>query len=373
MPNLPIPNPFISLDALAQYIREEVLQKHVLIFAYNGTGKTRLSMDFRQRGKQTITNDNGDQETIPDTLYFNAFTEDLFTWDNDLENDKYRVLRMNSDSRFFAGLQEWEMENRIRPLLNRYTDLDFFIDYDSWEIVFFRDVDSNNQPIPIKVSRGEESIFIWCFFLSAAQLAVDQEEDSSYEWVKYIYIDDPISSLDDNNVIVMASHLAQFLKDVGQQIRVVVSTHHHLFFNVMCNALRNPAKYFLKEKVNKFWLTETGETPYFHHIAMLKELHKAAESDQIYTYHFNILRGILEKTSIFHGHNRFSDYIKQYSHDSDNVAYIRLMHVLSHNKYSLFDTKEMVPDNKKHFRKILQDFINNHSFAPKLFEVTVDT
>jgi hypothetical protein len=31
--------------------------------------------------------------TKSDTLYFNAFTEDLFHWDNDLENDMTRVLQ----------------------------------------------------------------------------------------------------------------------------------------------------------------------------------------------------------------------------------------------------------------------------------------
>ena len=63
----------------------------------------------------------------------------------------------------------------------------------------------------IKVSRGEENIFVWCFFLAIMQLVVDKEE--SYSWVKYIYIDDPISSLDDNNVIAVASHLANLMSD----------------------------------------------------------------------------------------------------------------------------------------------------------------
>ena len=45
-----------------------------------GQGKTRLSMEFKNRGRDTETNTR-------DTLYFNAFTEDLFYWDNDLEND----------------------------------------------------------------------------------------------------------------------------------------------------------------------------------------------------------------------------------------------------------------------------------------------
>ena len=44
----------------------------VLLFAYNRTGKTRLSMEFKDIGKRQ----NNSQA---DTLFFNAFTEDLFT------------------------------------------------------------------------------------------------------------------------------------------------------------------------------------------------------------------------------------------------------------------------------------------------------
>ena len=70
--------PFADLNALAAHLREELRQdkKFILLYAYNGTGKTRLSTAFKDLGK------HGDER---DTLYFNAFTEDLFTWDNDLE------------------------------------------------------------------------------------------------------------------------------------------------------------------------------------------------------------------------------------------------------------------------------------------------
>ena len=102
---------FASLPKLAAHLRQELEgKKFVLLYAYNGTGKTRLSMDFKDLGKQ------GDAR---DTLYFNAFTEDLFTWDNDLEGDSDRKLKINSRSRFFSGLAELEMDNRIRPLLQR--------------------------------------------------------------------------------------------------------------------------------------------------------------------------------------------------------------------------------------------------------------
>ena len=90
----------MNLDELVNHIRG-LNKKYVLLFAYNGTGKTRLSMAFKEMGK------DGDDR---DTLYFNAFTEDLFNWDNDLESDTSRVLKLNKDSRFFSGIQELDME-----------------------------------------------------------------------------------------------------------------------------------------------------------------------------------------------------------------------------------------------------------------------
>lgn len=355
---------FVSLDELARHLREEIEKKYILLFAYNGTGKTRLSMAFKELGKQ------GEDE-VRDTLYFNAFTEDLFSWDNDLDGDAQRVLRMNTDSRFFSGLQELEMENRIRPLLRRYADFDFYIDYGQGSVNFVREVQAGGRTETvehIKVSRGEENIFVWCFFLAVAQLAADGQE--AYAWVRYLYIDDPISSLDDNNAIAVASHLAQLLRSANGQIRTVISTHHHLFFNVMCNELGKAARYFLSREATQFLLTDTGDTPRYHHVALLKQLHEVAESGQIYTYHFNILRGILERTATFHGFRNFSACIRQDSDDPDGILHARLVNVLSHGNYSLYEPQEMLPENKGYFRKILQDFMNNYRFNPELFPIT---
>src|ERR1019366_2989155 len=128
---------FPDLPALAKHLREELqTKKFVLLYAYNGTGKTRLSTEFKNLGR------SGDER---DTLYFNAFTEDLFQWDNDLTNDRERVLKINKDSRFFAGLGELEMDNRIRPLLDRYADFDFRIDTTEWEVSFSREVQKGDK------------------------------------------------------------------------------------------------------------------------------------------------------------------------------------------------------------------------------------
>ena len=79
------PVSFNDLPALAQQLREELEnKKFILLYAYNGVGKTRLSTEFKNLGK------DAEDEEQRDTLYFNAFTEDLFTWDNDLDGDSER-------------------------------------------------------------------------------------------------------------------------------------------------------------------------------------------------------------------------------------------------------------------------------------------
>jgi hypothetical protein len=100
---------FADINDLATYLRQELEnKKFILLYAYNGTGKTRLSTAFKDLGKSVNADGESEQR---DTLYFNAFTEDLFSWDNDLENDSERKLKLNADSSFFAGLESMEMDN----------------------------------------------------------------------------------------------------------------------------------------------------------------------------------------------------------------------------------------------------------------------
>lgn len=365
----------MKIEDVAAHFRQILNdKKYVLLFAYNGTGKTRLSMAFKDMGR------NGEDR---DTLYFNAFTEDLFNWDNDLDGDQERKLELNQKSRFFSGLQELEMENRIRPLLRRYTDFDFVIDYKDWSISFFRDVENekyeegSTDPAKqnprtmienIKVSRGEENIFIWCFFIAVVELAMDTEIQA-YNWVKYIYIDDPISSLDEHNAIAVANNLGQMLKNYNGTLKTIISTHHPLFFNVMYNELGKAKKFFLSQnkKTQEYILQDTGETPFFHHVATLADLYKAEQSGELYTYHFNILRTLLEKSASFHGFKGFSACIKQDDDDPDGIFHARLLNILSHGNYSLFEPQEMLPENKEYFGRILRDFLGRYDFNPEIF------
>jgi hypothetical protein len=86
----------------------------------------------------------------------------------------------------------------------------------------------------------------------------------------------------------------------------VVSTHHALFFNVLHYELRNhlggPLKYILKRdrRTAGYLLAEQArDTAQFYHVAALADLWLVAQSGQAKTFHFNILRTILEKTALF--------------------------------------------------------------------------
>ncbi len=366
--------PFANLSDLASHLRQELTnKKFILLYAYNGTGKTRLSTSFKDLGKVSDE---------PDTLYFNAFTEDLFSWDNDLKDDRERKLKINEQSRFITALWELEMETRIRPFLHRYADFDFRIDTELWEIIFSRQIpnpnyDENSEDSTeertitethIKVSRGEENIFIWCFFLAVVQLAIDGIE--AYKWVKYIYIDDPISSLDENNAIAVANHLTQLLMKSDKSRPTVVSTHHPLFFNVLCNELGKKArKYFLKtsDATSGYVLDDIDGQEFLHHLSTLAELNALLKSGALYTHHFNMLRRVMEQTANFFGMSSWKDCIKPEADDPNKTLYERVINLMSHGDYSVFEAKEMMPENKKLFRRIFDQFVSIHPFNPERF------
>lgn len=354
----------VDLNDLAGRLRQQD-KKCQLIFAHNGTGKTRLSMAFK---------DLGNQDNSRDTLYFNAFTEDLFFWDNDLDNDTDRVLVLNDYSHFFDGIEKLEMETRIRPFVQKYVDFDFRItkekhrkeadkeEIERWEVSFFL---PENPDENIKVSRGEEHIFIWCFFLAILQLSLDKEDGSPYEWVEYAYIDDPISSLDDNYAVSVAHNLATLFRSYNGPIRFIVSTHHGLFFNVLCNELQRAPRYLLsKNTFDKYYFIELeGDTASLYHVAMLKVLKDTLDNNEpLYPYHYNILRNIMEKTANFHGLAGFKKCIEL----EDAEFYERLIPVLNHGGYSVFEPKEMLPENKANFEMVLKKLLDTYPFHSDL-------
>lgn len=364
----------------------------ILLYAFNKTGKTRLSMSFKDYVKK--------KENGAGVLYFNAFTEDLFVWNNDLDKDKKRFIKINEQSNFINGLKGLSIEEKIRKYLRRYAKFDFNVNYDDWTIAFnkvvpnpkYHSENPHNTELEyitednIKISRGEENVFVVSLFFAICELAIEGHEN--YQWVKYIYVDDPISSLDENNAIAVATDLALLIKDdiknnkeTAKNKKFIISSHHGLFYNVMYNELRNKEKCYFMHKTNKeiYRLQSTDDTPFFHHIEQLCELkqavsmfksaelidNKIVQSNILKTYHFNVLRTIFEKTSIFFGHDNFSWCLEGLE---DEELYSRAVNIMSHGRYSLFSPVGMLRENAELFVKIFESFVNKYMFElPDVF------
>jgi hypothetical protein len=81
----------------------------ILMYAFNGTGKTRLSVAYKDVSKEK----NDDNHA---GVYYNAFSEDLFVWDNDEPNDNKDIkLTINSSSlnKFHSFLDVPNIEEKL--------------------------------------------------------------------------------------------------------------------------------------------------------------------------------------------------------------------------------------------------------------------
>lgn len=359
-----------------------------LIFAYNGTGKTRLSYDFAHYGRE--------EGASPHTLYYNAYTEDLFTWDNDLENNTDHHLIINQNSALIQGLAGFNFSESLRKYLQVFTDIDFDFHYDSEKpdlpdyVVFSKTL--NDETFEnIKISRGEERLFVWCFF----RCIVDQvlEGNSAYKGIEYIYIDDPMSSLDDNNVITFAAQLYNVIRDSLRnerrvinsgidelrRIKFVISTHHALFFHVMIHGLSNDSKlgqFYLhraKDSDEVILKSMSDKTPFYYNVAMMSEIQEAIFNDRLYTYHFTIMRSVMEKIAEFFGHRDYRyilDGITYKGNDFDEPSfskgelvdlYSRIVNVFSHQG-QFFSPTLMNEDNKDSIKTLFYHIKKKYHF-----------
>ena len=64
----------MDLSQIAKQIKD-ASENIFLIYAFNSTGKTRLSVEYKEAARNTEGRQTG--------VYYNAFSEDLFIWDNE--------------------------------------------------------------------------------------------------------------------------------------------------------------------------------------------------------------------------------------------------------------------------------------------------
>ena len=359
---------YASLAEIAQKIKDSN-KKVTLLYAFNATGKTRLSMEFKN-----LVNELKDGEVTKHVVYYNAFTEDLFSWDNDLENDSERKLKINKNSSFIDLIERQGKENEIAERFKEFTSskIEPNINTSTGEITFSLPTGDEEAVENIKISKGEESIFIWAVFFVLmetiiAELNIDEISDRStdeFNAIQYIFIDDPVTSLDDNHLIQMAISLRELIANSKSgELRFIITTHHALFYNVLFNEFKsersvrdNKKEYCLLEKNEKmYFIDKQNDTPFGYHLFIKRIIQKAIDDNVVERYHFMLFRNLLEKTASFLGYNNWGDLIiADGMSDEDRKAYIRFINLSSHNKISDLEVKEL-KQNEKNLLKLLFD------------------
>ncbi|WP_061242662.1 AAA family ATPase [Leptospira interrogans] len=349
-------------------------QKVQLLYAFNGTGKTRLSREFKQLVAPKNNRDEADQaeSSRNKILYYNASTEDLFFWDNDLEKDAEPKLKIQSNSftdwilkdqgqdhNIITNFQHYTNEKLTPRFKEAYTVKDKneqeVIVKEFSEVTFSLTRGNEERSGNLKISKGEESNFIWSIFYSLLEQVISvlnvidssEQETDQFDQLEYVFIDDPVSSLDENHLIELAAELIQSSKS---DIRFLITTHNPLFYNVLHNEFKKDTfkKYILKKQEDESYelANQSTDSPFSYHLHLKAELEKAIETGQLHKYHFNFLRNILEKTSTFVGLERWGDLLSKTEDGDPNPYEVRIINFSSHSKHSDNEVVE-VPDEHR--------------------------
>ncbi len=396
-----------TLIEVAQQLKN-ANKKVQLIYAFNGTGKTRLSRAFKKLIAPDDENGGGAEQSRRIFLYYNAFTEDLFYWDNDLIQDtdpKLKIqpnsftdwiLRERGETDIVNNFQRYS-SNKLTPLFQEHDVIRAGKktgDKTYPEVIFSLDTGTESSG-NLKISKGEESNFIWSIFFTLFQEVVsildepskENRESNDFDQLEYVFIDDPVSSLDDNHLIELAVDLAGLVKSSKSDLKFVITTHSPLFYNVLCNELSNkayeqrpddtykltynPNKEFKKYRLEKqvdglFKLTEQPtDSPFSYHLFLLSELQGALKSGQVKKYHFSFLRNILEKLATFLGYNRWTALLpKTVDGKSDQFAN-RILNLSSHSSHAGEEIADIEDKDKEKLDDLVKYLIQTYGFRPQ--------
>ena len=375
---------FDSIEKVSQEIKNNLnsitdKKSIALLYAFNATWKTRLSVDFNllnEDFEETFETEETKPSEIPNIKVFsyNAFIEDLFSWNNEnfiLNFKKHWVFEFIEKQ----GL-EWSIKDVYKDITNSKVEPKFnYRDQSiSFPIITVKD-DGSIDEKPIKISKSEESIFIWSIYYAILEIAIESlntTEDlrvtKKFNNLEYVVVDDPVSSIDDTWIITVADKLFQTIRLYnGNKINFLITTHHALFYNVLFNSFRRLKKseskkfFYILSKNNSNNLKlkwQDEDSPFAYHLSTISMIKETIKNWNIERYHFNLFRSLLEKTANFLGYSSIDDCILW-----DNKSeYVRIINIYSHGKISELEYNEVQNEHKEIFIECFNKFIENFKY-----------
>ncbi|OAI10250.1 AAA family ATPase [Methylomonas methanica] len=368
-----------TLKEIAQQLRA-ANKKVQLIYAFNGTGKTRLSREFKELIAPKTDTEDALQSALTQKkiLYYSAFTEDLFYWDNDLQLDAEPKLKIHTNAFTRWVLEEQGQDQNITTIFQHYTNEKltphFSSDFSAVSFSFERG--NYEQESNIKISKGEESNFIWSVFHSLIEQMISElniaeaseRSTDAFNNLEYVFIDDPVSSLDENHLIELAVNLAGSIKSSQSDLKFIVTTHSPLFYNVLHNEL-DLSKNGKKEGCYLLECFEDGtfdlnvkygdsNKSFSYHLHIKQTLEQAITENKVEKYHFTLLRNLYEKTASFLGYPKWAELLP----DDKQLYLSRIINFTSHSTLSNEAIAEPTPAEKAMVKLLLDHLKDNYGF-----------
>ena len=360
----------MTLDDIATTLRDDDA-RIMLAYAFNSTGKTQLCVAYKNATKQADGSHAG--------VYYNAYSEDLFVWDNDENHDGANVrltVLPSSLSRFHSYLTEDNIRDKLKAYKPKFgfalkpyeDDPEKGIESISF---FIPNQNPDEAQRPIKLSRSEERIFVWCFFLALFEVEGWADKQSNH-----FFIDDPVSSLDDHNIFITAATLFDLIENHFEKRKIIVTTHHIGLFSILADWLTKGEKadqfkknkkplyklYILSSKSGKLELENQKSDVFLYHLRMLQVLSAAHETKDVRAYHFALLRQVLENVASFLGVGQFGYVLEQIGID-DPAEVARIINVLSHKTVYYYESDLVVPDNQALFSNVMGRLLSKYNFV----------
>lgn len=360
-----------TLGEVAEQLKE-ANKKVQLIYAFNGVGKTRLSREFKNLVAPILEDDEAENMTRSKILYYNAFTEDLFYWDNIIADSEPKLI-IQDNSFVNWIIKEQGNEDKIIDKFQHFTDdkLMPIFDIENNQVTFsVARGDDESQP-NIKISKGEESSFVWSIFHALIEqviyeLNIPEQNNRSTKYfndLEYIFIDDPVSSLDENHLIELAVNLAYLIKSSESGIKFIITTHSPLFYNVLYNEVGSKLCYMLKAQEDGLFELEEkkgdSNKAFSYHLFLIQTIEEAVNQEKIQKYHFTLLRNLYEKTANFLGYPRWTELLPS---DNRQGYYNRIIQFASHSTLSNETVAEPTEPEKKIVKFLLNHLIDNYNF-----------
>ena len=238
----------------------------------------------------------------------------------------------------------------------------------------------------LKISKGEESNFIWSVFYCLLDQAistrnvvdVEERETDQFNGLEYIFIDDPVSSLDENHLIQLAVEVAGLITKShrANDLKFIITTHSPLFYNVLHNELKLSRK-GNKEGCRLLEGLEDGtfkldikhgdaNRSFSYHLYLRRVLSDAIEQNQIERFHFMLLRNLYEKTAAFLGYREWGDLLNTVPNvDAPGAkqGYLnRVMQFASHSNLSGEQVREPTTEEKQTVKLLFDNLIRNYGY-----------